>query len=63
MLLIRNRYDCPTCADLEQQFILIHDSLYAMEESKDMKVVFAIARVENVYSYFYEVCDVVSMLL
>ena len=28
-----------------------------------MKVVFAIARVENVYSYFYEVCDVVSMLL
>ena len=28
-----------------------------------MKVVFAIARVENVFSYFDEVCDVVSMIL
>ncbi|KAK8816055.1 hypothetical protein WA556_001001 [Blastocystis sp. ATCC 50177/Nand II] len=48
------RYDCPTCAELERQFIQIHDSLYSMKESEDMRVVFAIARFENAYSFFDE---------
>lgn len=53
--LLMDRYDCPSCAELERQFIQIHDSLYSMKESEDMRVVFAIARFENAYSFFDEV--------